>query len=70
MATTKPDLSSASTSGIASGAPAGTTPDAPDTSPPAVPDFSTSATWGLGGRYIINSAGDRVPAPSGQTDQE
>lgn len=39
---------------------------AADPAPPAVPDYTTSPTWGRGGRFIINSAGDRVLAP----DQE
>jgi hypothetical protein len=28
-----------------------------------VPDFSTSDTWGQGGRYVVNEQGQRVLAP-------
>lgn len=35
---------------------------------PAAVDFTTSPTWGTGGRYVINSAGQRVPAST--TEQE
>lgn len=32
------------------------------------PDFSASPNWGHGGRFVITSAGQRVPAST--TDQE
>lgn len=63
MATAKPPLQPQDN-------PAASPADAAGTSEPsATPtpaDYTTSPTWGQGGRFIINGAGDRVPAP----DQE
>lgn len=44
-------------------------PGAPALSAQAPPqlevlDFTTSPNWGIGGRYIINPKGERVPAPT------
>ena len=45
------------------------TPTSVATEPAAV-DFTTSPTWGTGGRFVINSAGQRVPASASTTEQE
>lgn len=37
---------------------------------PTAEDYTTSPTWGTGGRFVINSAGQRVPASASTTDQE
>lgn len=35
-----------------------------EAAPPTTEQMALSPTWGQGGRFVINTAGERVPAPA------
>lgn len=37
---------------------------------PSTEQLAQSPNWGAGGRFVINSAGQRVPASASTTEQE
>lgn len=68
MATAKPNPQPKEAA-ITTTQPATATPISVATEPTAV-DYTASPTWGQGGRFIVNSAGQRVPASESITEQE